>query len=104
MKTLIEKLHPRRFPNMSPKMAAIVGYILDEEFTEPYIADILITSDHFVLARHANDIGFNDFLGHKSDLENNWQNLLKLTHDLTDEERAQAQALYAEKIHELQPL
>ena len=27
MNVLIEKLHPRRFPNMSGKMAAIVGHI-----------------------------------------------------------------------------
>jgi hypothetical protein len=28
MPTLAAKLHPKRFPHMSGKMAAIVGYIL----------------------------------------------------------------------------
>ena len=30
MPTLTERLHPRRFPGMSGKMAAVVGYILGE--------------------------------------------------------------------------
>jgi hypothetical protein len=33
MPTLIEKLHPKRFPGMS--VAAIVGYILGEDWSKP---------------------------------------------------------------------
>jgi len=33
--TLGEKLHPDRFSAMSGKMAAIVGYVLGESWTQP---------------------------------------------------------------------
>jgi hypothetical protein len=33
--TLAAKLHPDRFSAMSGKMAAIVGYILGESWTDP---------------------------------------------------------------------
>jgi hypothetical protein len=33
--TLAEKLHPTRFPAMSGRMAAIIGYVLDEAWSEP---------------------------------------------------------------------
>ena len=38
--TLVRKLHPARFPDMSGLMAAIVGCILDRQFTEPSIAGV----------------------------------------------------------------
>ena len=44
------KLHPSRFPNMSQQMAAIVGFVLDEVFTEPAIAELSVTADGGVLA------------------------------------------------------
>lgn len=37
MPTLTEKLHPSRFSEMSPFMAAIVAYVLGEAWTEPAI-------------------------------------------------------------------
>ena len=46
---LAEKLHPDRFSAMSGKMAAIIGYILGESWTEPEIAALSVTSDGFVL-------------------------------------------------------
>lgn len=46
--TLIEKLRPDRFSAMSGKMAAIVGYILDERFSDPAISELVVTSDGFV--------------------------------------------------------
>jgi hypothetical protein len=47
---LAEKLKPSRFPNMSAQMAAIVGYLLGEPFSEPAIAELHITADGGVLA------------------------------------------------------
>ena len=35
--SLSAKLHPSRFPGMSPLMAAIVGFVLGESFTHPEI-------------------------------------------------------------------
>jgi hypothetical protein len=48
--TLASKLHPRRFPNMSEQMAAVVGFVLDEAFTEPAIAELHVTPEGGVLA------------------------------------------------------
>ena len=42
---LVAKLRPDRFTAMSGKMAAIVGYILDERFSEPAISELVVTSD-----------------------------------------------------------
>ena len=57
---LVEKLNPARYPYMSGKMAAIVGCILGESFTEPEIAELVVTSDGYLLALveqgHPNDL------------------------------------------------
>lgn len=46
--TLPPKLYPERFTDMSGKMAAIVGYVLGESWTEPAIAALSVTSDGIV--------------------------------------------------------
>lgn len=91
------KLHPRRFKEASPKMVAIVGYILGERFTDPSIEDMIVTVDGFVLAQHEGDIGFNDFMGAESDLVRNWNNYLDAA-GLTPEERGEAERLFKEKV------
>ncbi len=48
---LVAKLRPDRFTAMSEKMAAIVGYILDERFSEPAISELVVASDGFALAQ-----------------------------------------------------
>ena len=98
MNVLIQKLNPRRFPNMSPKMAAIVGHILDIEVTDPVIDALFVTSDGFVLAQHSGDCGANDFIGSYSDLRSNWVRLLNATYDLTPGERHQAEIIFASKV------
>jgi hypothetical protein len=98
MPTWKEKLHPKRFDGMSGKMAAIVGYILDEALTNPAINELVVTSDGFVLAQHDGDVGDNDFMGQESDLLRNWKNLLD-TAGLTPEERTEAEAAYQSHIH-----
>ncbi|HEX5230422.1 MAG TPA: hypothetical protein VFW44_22075 [Bryobacteraceae bacterium] len=40
MEPSMAKLRPSRFPGMSPFMAAVVGYVLGESFTDPEIAEI----------------------------------------------------------------
>lgn len=44
MIALADKLHPDRYSAMSGKMAAIVGYILGESWTEPVIGALSVTS------------------------------------------------------------
>jgi hypothetical protein len=98
MPTWREKLRPERFEGMSGKMAAIVGYILDEAFTNPAINELIVTSDGFVLAEQVGDVGANDFMGQESDLRRNWNNLLDAA-GLTPDERTEAEAAYQSHIH-----
>jgi hypothetical protein len=98
--TLAQKLHPRRFPGMSSRKAAIVGCILDRQYTQPSIAELVITSDGCVLARHVDDIGYNDFIGARSDLERNWKRLLDVA-GLTKDERQLAKRKYRQRIASL---
>ena len=93
IENLAKKLNPRRFPGMGSKMAAIVGYILGQDWTDPAIDEIAITSDGMVLASSEYDVGMNQFIGHISDLERNWVNLLDAA-GLTFEERAHAENLF----------
>jgi hypothetical protein len=99
-KDLVAKLHPRRFPGMSPKMAALVGYLLGEPFTEPAVSGLHVTSDRMVLAEHKGEVGANDFIGAFSDLQANWNRLLAAADDLTDAERAMAGDIFVEKVHD----
>jgi hypothetical protein len=99
MPTLAEKLHPRRFPNMSGKMAAVVGYILGEEWSEPCIVELVITSDGWLLARDAGHVGFDRFIGAAIDLERNWNDLLSAA-GLTGDERQEAGERYRRAVRD----
>ena len=98
MATWKEKLHPERFPGMSSKMAAIVGYILDETYTDPAINELVVTSDGFVLIEHVGEVGANTMIGEESDLLRNWNALLD-TADLTPQERSEADTAYQSHVH-----
>ncbi len=54
---LAAKLRPDRFTAMSGKMAAIIGYILDEPMSEPTINELVVASDGFVLAERSGEAG-----------------------------------------------
>lgn len=82
---LTDKLRPDRFSAMSGKMAAIVGYILDERFTEPAISELVVTSDGFVLAQTEGEVGANDLIGTEADLNRNLLDLL-VAAGLTEDE------------------
>ena len=47
--SLLRKLDPRHFPNMSLPMAAILGLVLERQFTTPALADVQMTSHGHVL-------------------------------------------------------
>jgi hypothetical protein len=103
MPTLIDKLHPRRFPGMSGKMAAIVGFILGETWTKPSIVELHITSDGHVLAGNEPDCGCNRYIGLAADLERNWLALLDVA-ELTDDEQADAKQHYRQAITDHRPI
>jgi len=71
-------LHPNRFPAMSTKMMAIVGFIVEGKFTTPSIEQMMVTSDGILMARVTGDIGYNDILGSVSDFKRNWDKLIHL--------------------------
>jgi len=71
-----QALSPARFPGMSLKMRAIVGFILEAKWTTPSIEQLVITSDGILMARVSGDIGFNDILGSASDFKKNWSALI----------------------------
>jgi hypothetical protein len=52
---LLRKLDPQRFPNMSLPMAAILGFVLERQFTTPVLTDVQVTPDSHVLGRHASE-------------------------------------------------
>lgn len=93
-----QKLSPRRFPGMSGRMAAIVGYILGISVTKPELVEIVITSDGAALGRQSGDIGMNEFIGAESDLRSNWNRLI-IVAGLTEAEKKYADALYKTRIH-----
>ncbi len=96
---LEQKLDPRRFTAMSGKMAAILACILrtDRWQTEPAIAELIVTSDGGLLARHEGDIGANDFMGRVEDLESNLRRLVRVA-GLTQAEQRAFRKMRAQRI------
>lgn len=100
MDTLKTKLRPSRFPGMSPMMAAIVGYVLGESYTDPEIAEITVSeNENLVYIRKAGAVGF-DGLQSLEDLRNNWNRLIDVA-GLTPEERQEAVRIFNEKMARL---
>jgi hypothetical protein len=97
LRSVAEKLHPKRFPKMSGRMAAIVAFLIDAQVTRPSIADIVVTADGFVLAGVDGDVGTNHFIGTYSDLVRNWRALITVA-GLTKQEHIAAETLFASRI------
>src|SRR5689334_24709470 len=96
-KSLESKLNPSRFPNMSPQMAAIVGFIIGSQFASPAITELVVTSDGFVLIGVEGQVGANEFLGSYAALLRNWLNVLSCAR-LTMDEYFAVQSAFAERI------
>lgn len=94
---LVEKLRPDRFTAMSGKMAAVVGYILDERFSDPAISELVVTSDGFVLAQTEGEVGANDMIGEETDLNRNLLSLIEAA-GLSDDEIREFGRLQRERI------
>jgi hypothetical protein len=99
IEALRQKLHPNRFPYMSGKMAAILGYLLDQEWTDEVITDMMVTSDGEVLSQNKGDVGMNYFIGSNSDLQDNLTRLIGLPEvGLTKAEKMAMWHLVVDKI------
>jgi hypothetical protein len=94
---LTQKLHPNRFPGMTTAMAAIVAFVIGERFTQPAIAEIVVTSDGLVLARTDGKANKMHVIGSYPDLLRNWLALIAVA-GLTTRELIEAQTLFADKI------
>lgn len=100
MQELATKLNPKRFPGMSPFMAAVVGYVLGQSFTNPEIAEITVSeSEGLVYIRRTGDAGF-DGIQSLDDFRANWNRLLDAA-QLTTDERAEAVRLLNSKVLKL---
>ena len=97
LSVLAEKLHPSHFPRMSRAMAAIVGFVVEADFTEPAIADIIVTSKGLVIVRIDGELSTNHMVGAYTDLLQNWVKLLRVA-GLTTQEWIEAQGLFAAKV------
>lgn len=94
--TLVDKLHPDRFTAMSGRMAAIVGYVLGESWTEPELPYLSVTSDGFVTSA-------DDFMGEAADLDRNILDLLDAA-GLTADERAEFESRYRDRVDDWRPV
>jgi hypothetical protein len=100
MNSLNKKLNPARFPGMSPLMAAVVGHVLGESFTDSQIAEINVSeTEGIVYFRKSGAVGF-DGLQSLEDLRNNWNRLLDVA-GLTPEERHEAVQLFVTKVEKV---
>ncbi len=100
MDSLRNKLNPTRFPGMSPFMAAIVGYVLEESFTDPEIAEIQVSeTENLVYVRQVGSVRF-EGLQSLVDLRNNWNRLIDAA-DVTPEERKEAVRLFRAKVEKI---
>ncbi len=101
MQTVKEHLHdqldPSHYPNMSAKMAAFVGYILDTPFTEPPIVALTVDWDSGVVMVEVEDGGGFEFFASVADVNKNWKSLLSYAR-LTSVELAIASLLYDQKL------
>ena len=93
--SLAERLHPSNFTAMSPKMAAIVGYILDQEWTIPAIEDIAITTDGHAIA------GVHGYIGTATEMKRNIADLLDAA-SLTADERGEWKKRYGMRVADWQ--
>lgn len=91
---LVDKLKAFRG---SPLWIALVGYILNEEWTDPRIIGLWVDGGGLVLSAHSDDPLFNYSVGDISDVRQNWVRYIAAA-GLTPAERAEAEALYRERV------
>jgi hypothetical protein len=93
---LIRKLN-NLVPRLSARMAAIIKYLLNTPCIEPRIVEITVTSDGFAIARLEGEEAAHQLIGSYAELLGNWFVVLNAA-ELTIPERAEALAVFAERI------
>jgi len=97
LQTLRRKLYPGRFSAMSSKMSALLGYILDQHWTDPQIIGLSVTADGHLLGMREGDIGYNEYIGTAAEFRSNLSRLA-VAADLTGEEIRELHHLYGKKV------
>ena len=94
---LFHKLHPKSLSFDVRRHGFNRRLLARRTIREPPIAEIVVTSDGFLLARTAGESSANVFIGRYLDLVRNWLGLLAAA-CLTKDETVEAQLLFAAKI------
>ena len=68
LKALTAKLAPSRFPGMSPRTAALVGFVLGASFIEPPIVDVRVSTAGMLLARVRGEAATKHVIGTYTDI------------------------------------
>ena len=93
--SLTAKLHPDRFTENEPEMTAIIAYVLGEDWTDPQIAWMSVSSDGYVTTDA-------DFLGDAADLDRNIRKLL-IAAGLSPDEREEFALLFRQRVDDHRP-
>ncbi|HRZ08066.1 MAG TPA: hypothetical protein P5102_18365 [Candidatus Competibacteraceae bacterium] len=94
--SLLEKLDPDRYPNMSMTFAAILGYVCGERWTQPVILSIEVVDD--VMLAMSEGQMLPNFLGEVSELRAHLRRL-GMAAGFTPAEWTEYQALTKERLH-----
>jgi len=94
--TLADKLAPTRV-RTSGKFTAILGFILDEEWTDPQIVELHCTSDGMLLAATTDDPLCDDIVGDIDHLERNLRGISDVA-GLTAAEKKELLKLARERV------
>lgn len=94
---VISMLDPRSFRGPSMRWVALVGYILEQEYTTPQIISLVVTSDDVVLVGTTRDPLHNEMIGALSDLQQNWREYCAAA-GLDSELQAEADRMFKEKV------
>jgi hypothetical protein len=98
--SVIDKLNPNRFPDISGKMVAVVSCILRQDWAVPQIKSLWFSPDGTAWAMNEGDERYGHYVGNAIEVEREWKALLADA-DLTPEERKEAERLYEEVITDL---
>ena len=94
--SLLEKIDPDRYPNMTMTFVAILGYLCEETWTQPVILSIEIVDD--VVLAMSEGQWLPNFLGEVSDLRANLRRL-GMAAGFTPAEWTEYQAMTEEWLH-----
>lgn len=97
LKDLVRKLNPKRFPGISPTLAALTGFVLGAAFFTPYIRAVVITDGGIVLARVDGTTDESRVLGSYSSILRHWTCLISRA-GLTPHEFMEVHELFAERV------